>query len=58
MAVYLARNCPMCRNYFGVVIARRNGRGYGCGKTRKTFRPLLAMALAMTCDPLCHIEIA
>jgi|AmaraimetFIIA100_FD_contig_61_4587995_length_475_multi_6_in_0_out_0_1 hypothetical protein len=21
MAKYLARNCPMCRNYFGVIIA-------------------------------------
>jgi len=27
MAVYLARSCPKCRNYFGVVIAERQGRG-------------------------------
>jgi hypothetical protein len=24
MAVYLARDCPFCGNYFGVVIAKRN----------------------------------
>jgi hypothetical protein len=23
MAVYLARSCPMCRNYFGIVIKNR-----------------------------------
>ena len=28
MAVYLARNCPMCLNYFGVTIAKPNGSGY------------------------------
>jgi endogenous inhibitor of DNA gyrase (YacG/DUF329 family) len=28
MAVYLARDCPYCGNYFGVVIAKRNGSGY------------------------------
>jgi hypothetical protein len=28
MAVYLARDCPMCGNYFGVIIARPNGSGY------------------------------
>ena len=28
MAVYLARDCPMCGNYLGVTIARRNGSGY------------------------------
>jgi hypothetical protein len=28
MAVYLARNCPMCRNFFGVTIAKPNGSGY------------------------------
>jgi hypothetical protein len=27
MAVYLARTCPKCRNYFGVVIAELEGRG-------------------------------
>jgi hypothetical protein len=27
MAVYLARTCPMCRNYFGVVIAEPQDRG-------------------------------
>ena len=27
MAVYLARSCPMCRNYFGVVIAEPEARG-------------------------------
>jgi hypothetical protein len=28
MAVYLARTCPMCRNFFGVTIAKANGSGY------------------------------
>jgi hypothetical protein len=27
MAVYLARSCPECRNYFGVVVAEPEGRG-------------------------------
>lgn len=25
MTVYLARNCPICRNYFGVTIAKPRG---------------------------------
>jgi endogenous inhibitor of DNA gyrase (YacG/DUF329 family) len=28
MAVYLARNCPKCGNYWGVTIAASNGSGY------------------------------
>ena len=28
MAVYLARNCPKCGNYWGVTIATSNGSGY------------------------------
>ena len=28
MAIYLARNCPKCRDYLGVVIAKPNGSGY------------------------------
>jgi len=27
MAVYLARNCPRCRNYWGVTIAKPDGSG-------------------------------
>jgi hypothetical protein len=28
MAVYLARNCPRCGNFWGVVVAKPNGSGF------------------------------
>jgi len=28
MAVYLARNCPRCGNYWGVTIAKPDSRGF------------------------------